>query len=204
MTTAKVAPVLLLASVMFAAVPSVADAISDTLTVYNPAWVAVQTLSVMESEEGNGDQVFFIGVSLLADPAQFGHATTWCENVPCNAHSPRSNLSDIFGVVQVVTGGHTHYYLGFASNGENDIPAGTKSLFGGLGDNFTVELPGVPVDVTKYLDPTKQAAGWTAKFVSDGDVTPIPEPTTLVLLGTGLVGLAGIFRIWGRRQREEE
>src|SRR5215471_11636496 len=96
MTTAKVAPVLLLASVMFAAVPSVADAISDTLTVYNPAWVAVQTLSVMESEEGNGDQVFFIGVSLLADPAQFGHATTWCENVPCNAHSPRSNLSDIF------------------------------------------------------------------------------------------------------------
>jgi hypothetical protein len=181
-----------------------ADAISDTLTVYNPAGMAVQTLSVMESDEGSGDQVFYIGVSSLADPAQFGHATTLCESAPCNANTPRGDLSDIFGVVQIVTGGHTHYYLGFASDGENGIPAGTESVFGGLGDNFTIEMPSVPVDVTKYLDPTKQAAGWTAKFTSDGDVTSIPEPSTLVLLGTGLVGLAGIFRKWGRKQRTEE
>jgi hypothetical protein len=124
------------------AVPSVADAISDTLTVYNPAGMAVQTLSVMESQEGNGDQVFFIGVDSLADPAQFGNATTWCESAPCDANSPRSNLSDIFGVVQVQIGGRTDFYLSFASDGENGIPTGTESVFGGLATPSRLNCPG--------------------------------------------------------------
>ena len=101
-TIAKVAPALLLTLIIFAAVPGVADAISDILTLYNPAGMAVQTLSVMESQEGNGNQAFFIGVNGLADPAQYGHATTLCASAPCDANSSRSNFSDIFGVVQVV------------------------------------------------------------------------------------------------------
>jgi len=42
-----------------------------------------------------------------------------------------------------------------------------------------------------YLNAAHRNAGFTATFVSDGEV---PEPTSLVLLGSGLLGLAGYSR----------
>jgi hypothetical protein len=47
------------------------------------------------------------------------------------------------------------------------------------------------VDVSYLLDPSLQAQGYTASFSSDGEV---PEPTTVLLLGSGLLGLAGYGR----------
>ena len=186
-----IAPLLLLACVVFAALPGRADAISDILIVRNPSGTPAQVLSVSESQEGNGDQIFFIGVPSLADPAQVGHATTLCEagTSPCDATTPFTSLSDIVGVIQVTIGHNTKFYLGFASDAENGIAPGTESAFGGLGDHFMVEPVG-PIDVTYLLDPTKQKAGWTATFQS----AFVPESTSLVLLGTGLLGLIGVSR----------
>lgn len=177
-----------LACLLFAAVPGVADAISDTLTVYNPNGTIFSEVSALDSEEGNGTNVFLIGNPFIADPAQFGKATTLCEVVGCHATSaPRSpsDFSDIFGVVEENIGGQNLFFLGFTSDGENG------TAFGNQGATFLLEVPGFAFDATKYLLPSLQSQGYTATFVSDGEV---PEPGTLVLLGTGLLGMMGVSR----------
>jgi hypothetical protein len=183
----KLAPALLLAGVIFAAVPGVASAISDTLTVFNPNGSINSQISAFEGQEGNGTSIFLIGNPFLADPAQFGKATTLCEVAGCNATSPPSSFSDIFGVVQATIGGTNFYFLAFTSDGENG------TAFGNQGATFLLEVPGFPYSATQYLLPGLIAQGYTATFVSDGEVVT-PEPGTLVLLGSGLIGLAGFAR----------
>ena len=185
MTKRVLLSAMLFACVVFAAIPSLADAISDTMTVYSPNGTIFARISALESQEGNGTNVFLIGNPFLADPAQFGKATTLCEVAGCNATSPPSDFSDIFGVVQASIAGQNYYFLGFTSDGENG------TAFGNQGTSFVLEVPGFAYDATRYLLPTLQAQGYTATFVSDGEV---PEPASLVLLGTGLIGLGVVVR----------
>lgn len=176
---------LALACVMFTAVPGMADAISDTLTVYGPNGTVFAQISALDSQEGNGTNVFLIGNPFLADPAQFGHATTLCEVAGCNATSPASDFSDIFGVVQATIAGQNFYFLAFTSDGENG------TAFGNQGTSFVLEVPGFAYDATKYLLPSLQRQGYTATFVSDGEV---PEPSSMLLMGGGILALAGALR----------
>jgi len=184
----------LLACLVFAAVPSRADAISDILTVKNPAGNISQVLTATEGQEGNGGNLFFIGVNGLADPAGFGNPTTLCEpgTSPCDATTPFTSLSDIVGVIQATIGTQTFFFLGFTSDGENGLLPGIEGAFGGFGSGFIVEQANTNqvIDVTYLLDPGLRRAGWTATFQSEF----VPEPGTMVLLGTGLLGLAGLAR----------
>jgi len=178
-----IAQFLLLACVVFAAVPGVADSVSDILTIKNPqGHIVHQVVALERQEDPNGTSTFFIQAAGFEDDTQFGNATVLCEVAGCNSGSSQSSFSDIFGIVQFSPG---QFRLGFSSDGENGTPEGT---FGAI---FLDEVPGQVYDATMYLNAAHRNAGFTATFVSFGEV---PEPTSLVLLGSGLLGLAGYSR----------
>ncbi len=65
---------------------------------------------------------------------------------------------------------------------------------------FLAEGNGGPFDATKYLSTTLVNTGFTATFQSDSEARTVPEPSTLILLGSGLAGLVGITRRRHRRK----
>jgi hypothetical protein len=151
---------------------------SDCLTIFQFGAVQSQTC-VSEAAETAG-QLYSVNVgSGVLNLSQFGHATELLE--------PDGSISDIFGIYADAAS----FHFGFASDTEN-LSAFTAAF--GTPTIFLPEGNGV-FDATQYLDPTVASSnGLSAQFVSDADPAATPEPSSLLLLGSGLFGLAAVVR----------
>ena len=172
----------LMACALGLAAPAWADTVSDYLAVRDANGNVVYSVSVTESLE-DPNEIYFINVPGLVNVAQFGNATTLCEGFThC---SPTDGFySDIYGIASI----NGDLFLAFNSDSET-----APAAYGSQGAIFLPEGNGGIFDATQYLDPSLVAQGYTAQFFSDSD-NKIPEPGTMTLLGTGLLGAIGSLR----------
>lgn len=132
---------------------------------------------------------------------------------PVSSGPPAGRTSEIIFSISGPAGWSFDY------NGNQDGYGNFEFDYSGTGSarkdplNFTIQyLPSgsaVPISPDNFI--VTNANGWnfamhiagftnygqtTSAFFADGTTTPVPEPGTMLLLGSGLIGLAG----WGRKK----
>jgi len=191
-----------------------ADTVSDEFTVFNPGGGIYEQVGVMENgtlfgvnaacfgvcsglpcpppvpaaPSCTGESplnIYYINDPAAPDPAQFGK--------PTNVIDARGFPDDITGIANIAGASGTVLRLAFTSMPENFPPVVPNPLPNPLPPGNVLETG--PIDMTSYLNPALQSAGYTATFFSNSDV---PEPASVGLLG-GLM-LAGLL-IRNRRSK---
>ena len=186
--TKKMGFLLILASLLITNMPTKAQAapiISDYLWVFDQNHdLMYRTFVTKEQEEINGaNTIYYLEVPGIADPNQWGNYTSVLK------WPNYDRMSDAFGVLYRDPD-YLLFFLSDTSTQECPYPLGPNSVNEYL-------LPsgrwGGKWDITMYLDPDLQSRGWTATFESGLPLSSVPEPTTFLLLGSG-VGLLALLK----------
>ncbi len=146
-----------------------AVAVYDTITVYDPSSAVFSTITTTAAQQAlNPAAITYLG-GVGVDGGQFGnYGIVMASGIAI----------DIFGIA---SGGPDALDLAFAPG----LTAQTYAV------QNVVIYTGLPIDMTKYLDPALQHEGYTAFFTATGDFQiGVPEPATWALMIGGF-GLAG-------------
>jgi hypothetical protein len=189
----------LLASVglVFASVPVGATPVglptgdSDDLTVYvNGAYHTDDPDPEGGAAAGECSPNCTVILDVLGDPSKLGKSTALIE--------ADGSTSDIFGVGNFSGINAYDCNASLVANACDFIAYSSdpspSTFYLGTPSIFLPEGTGGPFDATAYLTTGEQANLWTATFFSDAEATSVPEPSSLVLFGPGLLALAGALR----------
>jgi hypothetical protein len=129
--------------------------------------------------DGATGDVFSFTLPASPTPTGTGSNEFWLTNVPVSINGATPINESVF-FLQLATGG-----LGIQTPGGFFFDEGPQ-LFTGSLSNPTF-LPGT---YTVFDDSAPQTAAHTGSVV----ITEVPEPSTLALIGTGVLGIAGTVR----------